>query len=165
VNIERLVGIAAVLAAVLYVGSKTSWFGAISDSIEDAKQETVISGPARVINGNSVSVAGTKIRLLGIDVAETGTIWGDRANLWMNLMVGRELSCRITGDKSADPRYSDWEFGYFTKPDGTDLAREMVAKGYALACPRQDDRYVQFEVAEDKRSQPRSPKCAKQATP
>jgi hypothetical protein len=49
-----------------------------------------------------------------------------------------------------DPKYSDWEIGYCTKPDGTDITQELVVKGFALACPRTDDRHVQFQAEGEK---------------
>ena len=48
-----------------------------------------------------------------------------------SFIVGSELSCQLTGQK-----IGRMEVGSCTKPDGTDIAQELVAQGYALACPR-----------------------------
>jgi endonuclease YncB( thermonuclease family) len=96
-----------------------------------------------VIDGETVSVAGTWVRLVAVDVAELGTRWGDMAKLGMTFIVGNELSCQLTGQK-----IGRMEVGSCSKPDGTDIAQELVANGYALACPRYDDHYVRFEQPE-----------------
>ena len=101
----------AMIAAVLWVASDAKWFTPIADNVEKVHQETIVSGPALVLRGWNVSVAGTKIRLRGVDVAESGTLWGDMATLGMKSIVGSELTCRLTGDKFDDTKYSDWEIG------------------------------------------------------
>ena len=88
----------------LWIANDARWFGTIADAVETVPQETTVSGPARVIDGQRVSVAGTRIYLRGLDVAETGTQWGDMAKWGMEMIAGAELRCRLTGDKFDDPR-------------------------------------------------------------
>jgi hypothetical protein len=45
--------------------------------------------------------------------------------------------------------------------DGTDINREIIEMGAALACPRYDTRYVPFEQEEARAVQPRSSYCVK----
>jgi endonuclease YncB( thermonuclease family) len=168
-TVNRLRIIASVLGAVLWVANDARWFDAIADATKDVPVQTIISGPARVIDGETVSVAGTRIRLIGLDVAETGTRWGDMAKTgleMLNMFAGSQLSCHLTGEK-----FHGMEVGTCTIPDGTDIAEVLVRQGWALACPRYDDRYVKFEE-EGKRSelgkflqQPRSSYCAKRGAP
>ena len=43
----------------------------------------------------------------------------------------------------------------------TDINREIIEMGAALACPRYDSRYMRFEQADALAAQPRSPYCVK----
>jgi endonuclease YncB( thermonuclease family) len=97
-----------------------------------------ISGPARVIDGDTVVVAGLK----GIDAAEVGTARGESARRAMVALVTSELTCRLTGETTHRR-----EVGYCVTADGIDINRAIIASGAALACPRFDDRYVPFEQA------------------
>jgi endonuclease YncB( thermonuclease family) len=47
-----------------------------------------VSGPARVIDGDTVVVAGTHVRLKGVDAAELGTPLGEEARQVMVGIVG-----------------------------------------------------------------------------
>ena len=42
-------------------------------------------------------------------------------------------------------RDDDREVGYCFTADGVDINQAIIARGVALACPRFDARYVQFE--------------------
>jgi endonuclease YncB( thermonuclease family) len=66
--------IAVVLVAVLYVASEIQRHLANADAVIPV---TTISGPARVVDGDIVVVAGTTIRLKGVDAAELGTARGE----------------------------------------------------------------------------------------
>ena len=46
-------------------------------------------GPARVIDGDTVVVAGTRVRLKGVDAAELGTARGENARRVMATLVTR----------------------------------------------------------------------------
>ena len=115
-----------------------------------------ISGPARVIDGDTVVVAGTTVRLKGVDAAELGTARGENARRVMATLVTGKLTCRLTGEKTYGR-----EVGYCTTANGTDINRAIIAQGAALACPRYDDRYVPFEQAAALAAQPRSSYCVK----
>ena len=54
-TVNRLRIIASVLGAVLWVANDAKWFAAIADTVEDVPMQTIISGPARVIDGETVS--------------------------------------------------------------------------------------------------------------
>jgi endonuclease YncB( thermonuclease family) len=76
-----------------------------------------VSGPARVLDGDTVVVAGTTVRLKGVDAAELGTARGENARRVMLALVTRELTCRLTGEKT-------WgrEVGYCFTSDGARVA-------------------------------------------
>ena len=46
-----------------------------------------VTGPARVIDGDTVVVAGTHVRLKGVDAAELGTGRGENAKQFMSSIV------------------------------------------------------------------------------
>ena len=58
----------------------------------DPVRTTTISGPARVIDGDTVVVAGTTIRLKGVDAAELATARGENARRVMVGFVTSELT-------------------------------------------------------------------------
>ncbi|WP_128933563.1 thermonuclease family protein [Bradyrhizobium zhanjiangense] len=152
--LNRLSVIAVLLAVVLYVAGEVParhWANAHA-----VPPMTTISGPARVIDGDTVVVAGTPIRLKGVDAAELGTARGENARRVMVTLVTGTLTCRLTGEKT----YSR-EVGYCTTADGADINRAIIAQGAALACPRYDTRYVSFEQEAALAAQPRSSYCVK----
>jgi len=115
-----------------------------------------ISGPARVIDGDTVVVAGTTVRLKGVDAAELGTVLGEIAKRAMIGIVTGQLTCQLTGEKT-------WqrEVGYCFTAAGVDINQAIIAQGAALACPRYDPRYLPFEKAEALAAQPRSNYCVR----
>jgi len=63
------------------------------------KTETTISGHAHVIDGDTVVVGNTKVRLKGVDASELMTERGEAARLEMIRIVGgSELNCDLTGE-------------------------------------------------------------------
>ena len=114
-----------------------------------------LTGPAHVIDGDTVVVAGTTVRLKGVDAAERGTVLGDRATRMMTLIVnGGTLTCQLTGEKT-------WrrEVGFCTTVGGTDIGKALIAQGAALACPRYSTRYLADEQPAALAAQPRSSYC------
>ena len=117
----------------------------------------VISGPAYVIDGDTVVVAGVHVRLKGVDAAEMNSPLGQTAREVMVGIVGNsELSCVLTGEKTHKR-----EVGYCFTADGTDINQAIIAAGAALACPRFDTRYVEFEQASAVAAQPRASYCVR----
>ena len=101
-----------------------------------------IGGPpnatnARVIDGDTLDVAGERIRLLGLDAPEgkqvcqrDGRPWqcGDDATAALRgLMAGRPVHCDVKGRDRYQRALAVCTAG------GTDLAREMVRRGMAVA--------------------------------
>src|SRR5215204_5271453 len=62
-----------------------------------------ISGSARVIDGDTVVVAGTTVRLKGVDAAELGTARGENARRVMAMLVNGESL-----DRRADLSPQGW---------------------------------------------------------
>jgi len=158
---------AAALGAVFFDMSSATWYpmpatgastSAASTPAASPTAASTISGLARVIDGDTVVVAGIHVRLKGVDAAELGTARGENARAVMVKLVTRELTCHLTGEKTYRR-----EVGYCTTAGGTDINRAIIAQGAALACPRYDDRYVPFEQPAALAAQPRSPYCVKRS--
>jgi endonuclease YncB( thermonuclease family) len=149
---------AAALGAVFFDVASAKYPVLATDASTSAASTTAatISGSARVIDGDTVVVAGTHVRLKGVDAAELGTARGEDARRVMAALVTGKLTCRLTGEKTYGR-----EVGYCTTANGIDINRAIIAQGAALACPRYDDRYVPFEQAAALAAQPRSSYCVK----
>jgi endonuclease YncB( thermonuclease family) len=118
--------------------------------------QLMVTGPAHVIDGDTVVVAGVTVRLKGVDAAERGTVLGDRATRVMTGIVnGGALTCDLTGEKT-------WrrEVGFCTTAAGIDINKAIIAQGAALACPRYSTRYMADEQPAALAAQPRSSYCA-----
>ncbi len=100
----------------------------------------ILSGPARVVSGDRLEVAGRMLRLAGVDAPDPGQrceIAGRAydcgriaATALMDLTVGVAVRCEILG--GGDPAPARCRL-----PDGYDLAEGMVYAGWALAWPRE----------------------------
>jgi endonuclease YncB( thermonuclease family) len=137
--------------------SKTLLAAALVASIafSAAQAAETLSGPSRVLDGDTVVVGGIHVRLKGVDAAERGTVRGDDATAIMRSIVGNSyLTCQLTGEKT-------WrrEVGFCFTADGRDIQREIVEMGAALACARYSTRYVSFEQPDAVAVQPRSSYC------
>ena len=109
------------------------------DEMRRDSQEAVgaILGVAQVIDGDTIDVAGQRIRLYGIDAPElaqncihaTGE-WdcGRRAALWLQQLIStNELSCISKGNDRYGRIVATCTMGEL------DIAAEMVSNGWALA--------------------------------
>ena len=115
---------------------------------------STISGSGRVVDGDTVIVAGTTVRLKGVDAAELGTPRGENARRTMIALATSELTCHLTGEKTHGR-----EVGYCFTSNGIDINQAIIASGAALACPRYDARYLQYERADALAAQSRAPYC------
>ncbi len=107
------------------------------------------AGPATVIDGNTLEVAGARLRLHGIDAPDLdqpcrlrgrtqscGVI--ARAAL-MDLTAGAELDCEMRGRDAAGRAHAT------CTADGYDVAEGMVYTGWALALDAAPARYHTVE--------------------
>lgn len=95
-----------------------------------------ISGSARVIDGDTLAIGDTRIRLWGIDAREMNTAAGRRAKAALDdLVTGTILACV--------PKGKSWNrvVAICYLPDGRDVARVMVDLGYAQDWPRYSGGY------------------------
>ena len=110
-----------------------------------------VSGPARVIDGDTIEVNGSRVRLHGIDAPESeqlccagGTAWqcGQHATRALTDRVdGRVVDCE---ERDLD-RYG--RIVALCRAGGSDLGAWLVAHGWALAYRRYSDAYVSDEAS------------------
>ena len=97
----------------------------------------LISGPAVVLDGDTVVVAGVHIRLKGVDAPELGYPLGDAARQVMVDIIGdSELTCRLTGERTwrreAAPRPTA---STSTAPSSSRVRRSAVRGLIRDTCP------------------------------
>ncbi|MFD2646301.1 thermonuclease family protein [Devosia albogilva] len=95
-------------------------------------RETILRGQCWVIDGDTLDIAGTRIRLAGIDAPELDHPWGQKAKWAMvQLCKGQTVTARIRPELSYDRVVAECFL-----PDGRDLAAELVRSGLALDWPK-----------------------------
>lgn len=113
-----------------------------------------IVGTASVIDGDTIEIHGTRIRLEGIDAPETRQLCqdaggakyrcGQRAALYLSDLIGaRPVACEPSGQDRYGRAIA------ICNVAGQDINGEMVAAGWALAYRRYSTRYV----ADERRAQ------------
>ena len=97
-----------------------------------ALADRVIEGRVTVVRDvDTIVVAGTPIRLNGLDGPETSTRVGREARVFMDRLVrGETVTCRLNGDRT----YDRWVGVCFL--NGQDIGAIAVANGHALDCRR-----------------------------
>jgi endonuclease YncB( thermonuclease family) len=144
-------GAAAVLAIVLALMLILGLGGAPRPGRAGPIASTVIEGPARVLDGDSLVVGGQQIRLEGIDAPEIGQTCrssGDRewdcgriaALALQRLVANAHLRCAIRGLDRYDRMLATCSAA------GRDLNAEMVRLGFAWAFVRYSRAYVREEA-------------------
>ncbi len=87
-----------------------------------------LRGKCHVIDGDTIIIKRTKIRLAGIDAPELDKPWGQKSKWEMvNICKGQEITAELTGETSHDRLV-----GICYLPDGRDIGAELIAKGLAL---------------------------------
>ena len=82
-----------------------------------AAEPHVISGPSRVLDGDTVVVGETHVRLKGVDAAERGTELGEFAReIMIEIISGSDLTCQLTCEKTHRR-----EVGYCFTAEGVDI--------------------------------------------
>lgn len=109
-----------------------------------------IRGTVRVIDGDTLQVRGTRIRLHGIDAPETGqTCWTEQGTSWAcGVWVTEQARQRLEGRAvTCSPldidRYGRTVARCFH--DGADVAENLISDGLAFAYLRYSKAYAQTE--------------------
>lgn len=114
-----------------------------------ANAQTLV-GAARVIDGDTLEMAGARIRLLGIDAPERaqtcrrgGALWAcgqDATALMAKLVGGRDVSCEAHERDSYGRLVATCHAGV------TDLGGAMVREGLAVTLPQFPTAYLDLEA-------------------
>ncbi|MYE03275.1 MAG: thermonuclease family protein [Alphaproteobacteria bacterium] len=134
----RLFPALALLAALLLSGTSAA--------------RDVLTGPARVLDGDTIEVRGQRVRLHGIDAPESTQMCLDAAGRAYGCgRVATEVLAAGTGRGSVDCRIRDIDrYGRLVAVcyrNGSDLNAWMVSQGHALAYRRYGHDYVAHEDA------------------
>ena len=123
----------------------------VGGGVAQATQARVLSGRPRVVDGDSIELAGERIRLFGIDAPESaqtcrasGSRWrcGERATRGLRERIGgRTVTCE---ERDVD-RYG--RIVAVCRAGGEDMNAWMVERGFALAYRRYSRAYVGEEAA------------------
>ena len=95
-------------------------------------KETVLRGRCWVIDGDTIVIDNTRLRLAGIDAPELDHPWGKQSK-WalVQLCKGQTVTARIKPEVSYDRMVAECFL-----PDGRDLGAELVRIGLALDWPK-----------------------------
>jgi endonuclease YncB( thermonuclease family) len=114
-------------------------------------QDGVVVGVPRIVDGDTVEIAATKIRLVGIDAPETDQLCLDRSGKrWacgitsrdelIHLVGAKSWTCRVSGRDRYGRSLATCESG------GEDVEKWMVRNGWALSFVRYSHAYDKDEV-------------------
>lgn len=123
-------------------------FFIISITICQARQESRL----KIIDGDSIMLNGTEIRLEGIDAPEYKQVCYDANKkayrcgikayeFLKNFVKGKKVTCK----KISIDRYKRQVS--FCYADGIDINQTMVQNGWAVAYDHYDDKYVKDEIS------------------
>ena len=91
-----------------------------------------LKGKCHVIDGDTIVISGTKIRIAGIDAPELDHPWGNKSKFALiSLCKGKVVTAVISEEVSYDRIVAKCYL-----PDGTDIAAELVKQGLALDWPK-----------------------------
>lgn len=107
------------------------------------KPHLVLEGPAYVIDGDTITVQKTQVRLFGIDAPELHHPFGKKAKWAMiRLCKGHRIRAEITEEDEYGRTVAKCSL-----PDGRDLSAEMVKQGLAIDWPKfSGGKYSHMEV-------------------
>ena len=108
--------------------------------------DQLVGAVARVVDGDTLYVGSTNIRLEGIAAPEMDEPLGPEARDFLTAFaLGKRARCDLTGERSFNRQVA------VCRIDGRDLGEVMVEAGLARDCPHfSGGRYGAFEVEQSK---------------
>lgn len=98
----------------------------------NARAETLYTGQARVHDGDTIKIGEQSFRLHGIDAPELSERYGiESRNMMRDIIREQPVLCTPTGGKSYKRLVAVCTTAYYS-----DIAAELVRRGYALDCAR-----------------------------
>ena len=94
---------------------------------------SVVTGPARVRDGDTIVVGGVPVRLQGLHCPEHDEPGGYAATGAMQRLTrGNDISCTLTGERTYDRIVGTCHVG------DSDLAAALIREGFCARCARYD---------------------------
>lgn len=88
----------------------------------------VLEGKYHVIDGDTIVIKRTKIRLAGVDAPELDKPWGQKSKWAMvQIVKGQVVTAKLNGERSHDRLVATCYL-----PDGRDIGAELIGQGLAL---------------------------------
>ncbi len=88
----------------------------------------VLEGKCHVIDGDTIVIKRTKIRLAGVDAPELDKPWGQKSKWAMvQIVKGQVVTAKLNGERSHDRLVATCYL-----PDGRDIGAELIRQGLAL---------------------------------
>ena len=143
-------GMCGILSIGSMVGAMAACFF-LATAVPSGPVHADVSGPARVVDGDTIEVSGSRIRLHGIDAPESGQLCCAGGRAWQcGQQATGALKDRIDG-RSVDCEERDRDrYGRIValcRAGGSDLGAWLVAHGWALAYHRYSVAYVSDEAS------------------
>lgn len=116
-----------------------------SSSSSTLDTPVVLKGRARVIDGDTIVISKTQIRLFGIDAPEIDHPYGQKSK-WtlVSLVKGKDVTAEVTATDDYGRTVAKCYL-----PDKCDLSAEMVKLGMAIDWPKfSDGVYRKFETSD-----------------
>ncbi|NNE81924.1 MAG: thermonuclease family protein [Silicimonas sp.] len=113
------------------------------------QQENItLQGKCFVVDGDTIVIDQTHVRIAGIDAPELDQPWGHKAkSTLIGLCRDQIVTAHVTGELSHNRVVAKC-----TLPDGSDLAAEIVRRGLALDwAAYSGGKYRRFETADARR--------------
>jgi endonuclease YncB( thermonuclease family) len=96
-------------------------------------ERETISGVGRVLDADTIEVAGVRVRLEGLPCPEGNEPGGSAATSAMRgLTAGQHVTCSLTGERTYDRIVGTCYVG------DTDLTAAIIRQGVCARCPRYD---------------------------
>jgi len=111
-------------------------------------ESLVLTGKAYVIDGDTIRIQKTKIRIAGVDAPELNMPWGQKSK-WAMVAIckGQTITVKLDGERSYDRLV-----GTCFLPDGRDIGAELIKQGLALDLPHfSGGKYRHLEPADARR--------------
>lgn len=133
------------------VGILADGAGVVREALSQESADAALTGTARIIDGDTLEVRGSRVRLHGIDAPESAQRCRSEGRAWS---CGREATRALAGRIGSRPvackEHDRDRYGRVVavcRVAGEDVNAWMVASGWAFAYRKYSMRYVAEEIA------------------
>lgn len=142
------------MKSIVLAGASVSLL-ACTVAMASAQSREIDGRVTKVRDVDTIVVAGTAVRLNGVDGPETSNRYGRDARAFMRRLVeGKTVTCDLNGART----YDRWVGVCYL--DGQDIGAIAISQGHALDCPRYSGgAYSRFETQAAQSRLPRASYC------